>query len=71
MSLTLTLCFQCSWDMIGRTNTKKGELSLFSVSTTVILPTGNKKSVIQLNHRGEEASTRIKPLFPYTWNGEW
>ncbi|ORE05312.1 hypothetical protein BCV72DRAFT_250693 [Rhizopus microsporus var. microsporus] len=34
--------------------------------TTVILPTGNKKSVIQLNHRGEEASTRIKPLFPYT-----
>ncbi|CEI98949.1 hypothetical protein RMCBS344292_13044 [Rhizopus microsporus] len=50
---------------------ENGELSLLSVSTTVILPTGNKKSVIQLNHRGEEASTRIKPLFPYTWNGEW
>ncbi|KAI8063694.1 uncharacterized protein B0P05DRAFT_555340 [Gilbertella persicaria] len=41
--------------------------------TCVILPSHhqNKKSTIHLNHRGEEASTTIKPLFPYTWNGEW
>ncbi|KAI8374035.1 hypothetical protein EDC96DRAFT_498311 [Choanephora cucurbitarum] len=41
--------------------------------TCIILPNPqqNRKHTIHLNHRGEEASTTIKPLFPYTWNGEW
>ncbi|CAO3637215.1 unnamed protein product [Mucor hiemalis] len=41
--------------------------------TNIILPNNNtaKKSTIHLNHRGEEASTTVKPLFPYTWSGEW
>lgn len=40
--------------------------------THIILPHGkNRKSTIHLNHRGEEASTTIKPLFPYSWSGEW
>lgn len=41
-------------------------------STNIILPNSNpRKSIIHLNHRGEEASTTIKPLFPYSWNSEW
>lgn len=40
--------------------------------THVILPNeNNRKSTIHLNHRGEEASTTVKPLFPYSWNAEW
>ncbi|KAI8882787.1 hypothetical protein K501DRAFT_250888 [Backusella circina FSU 941] len=40
--------------------------------TNIILPSHqNRKSTIHMNHRGEEASTTIKPLFPYTWSGEW
>ncbi|GAA5810600.1 hypothetical protein MFLAVUS_004023 [Mucor flavus] len=40
--------------------------------TNIILPNSNpRKSIIHLNHRGEEASTTIKPLFPYSWNSEW
>ncbi|KAG2214424.1 hypothetical protein INT47_000980, partial [Mucor saturninus] len=40
--------------------------------TNIILPnTNSRKSTIHLNHRGEEASTTIKPLFPYSWNSEW
>ncbi|KAI8391234.1 uncharacterized protein BYT42DRAFT_556125 [Radiomyces spectabilis] len=39
--------------------------------TTVILPKGGNKSTFLLNHQGEEVSTNIKPLFPYSWNGEW
>ncbi|KAI9350433.1 hypothetical protein BD770DRAFT_394496 [Pilaira anomala] len=40
--------------------------------THIVLPNSNpRKSMIHLNHRGEEASTTIKPLFPYSWNSEW
>lgn len=41
--------------------------------TNIILPNNNtdKKSIVHFNHRGEEASTTIKPLFPYSWSGEW
>ncbi|KAI9478339.1 MAG: hypothetical protein EXX96DRAFT_570460 [Benjaminiella poitrasii] len=39
--------------------------------TNIILPSEERKSTIQLNHRGEENSSSIKPLFPYSWNAEW
>ncbi|CEP07693.1 hypothetical protein [Parasitella parasitica] len=40
--------------------------------TNIILPSEHgTKSTIHLNHRGEEASTTVKPLFPYSWNAEW
>ncbi|KAG0187008.1 hypothetical protein DFQ28_007015 [Apophysomyces sp. BC1034] len=40
--------------------------------TTVILPSSdNKKPTLLLNHRGDEVATNIRPLFPYSWNGEW
>ncbi|KAL7317317.1 hypothetical protein PS15m_003694 [Mucor circinelloides] len=40
--------------------------------TNIILPNEHgTKSTIHLNHRGEEASTTVKPLFPYSWNAEW
>ncbi|KAL9546455.1 hypothetical protein MBANPS3_006656 [Mucor bainieri] len=40
--------------------------------TAIILPNEHgTKSTIHLNHRGEEASTTVKPLFPYAWNAEW
>lgn len=42
-------------------------------STTIVLPNQGKRknSTILLNHKGEEMSTTVKPLFPYTWNGSW
>ncbi|KAI7906009.1 uncharacterized protein BX663DRAFT_498495 [Cokeromyces recurvatus] len=40
--------------------------------TNLVLPSGDhSKSTIQLNHRGEETSTTVTPLFPYSWNAEW
>ncbi|CDS06151.1 hypothetical protein LRAMOSA08679 [Lichtheimia ramosa] len=41
--------------------------------TTIVLPNQGKRknSTILLNHKGEEMSTTVKPLFPYTWNGSW
>ncbi|KAG2223013.1 hypothetical protein INT45_012312 [Circinella minor] len=39
--------------------------------TTIVLPNDNTKSTFLLNHKGEEMSTNVKPLFPYSWNGAW
>ncbi|KAI9258970.1 hypothetical protein BDA99DRAFT_538888 [Phascolomyces articulosus] len=39
--------------------------------TTIVLPDESKKSTLLLNHKGEEMSTNVKPLFPYSWNGAW
>ncbi|KAI7869211.1 hypothetical protein BDF14DRAFT_1785992 [Spinellus fusiger] len=39
--------------------------------TTVVLPDNRCKPTLLLNHQGNEVSTMIKPLFPYTWQGEW
>ncbi|KAI9321442.1 hypothetical protein BX666DRAFT_1902139 [Dichotomocladium elegans] len=39
--------------------------------TTIVLPDHNKKSMISLNHKGEEMTTTVKPLFPYSWSGSW
>ncbi|KAI7893363.1 uncharacterized protein EV154DRAFT_501775 [Mucor mucedo] len=38
--------------------------------TTVILPGENHPS-LSLSHLGRETRTKIKPLFPYSWHGEW
>lgn len=45
----------------------------YMYSTTIVLPNQGKRknSTILLNHKGEEMSTTVKPLFPYTWNGSW
>ncbi|KAL0083959.1 hypothetical protein F4703DRAFT_1857809 [Phycomyces blakesleeanus] len=39
--------------------------------TTVVLPSQNRKAALLLNHQGDEVSTKVKPLFPYSWHGEW
>ncbi|RCH78982.1 hypothetical protein CU098_004656, partial [Rhizopus stolonifer] len=41
--------------------------------TTVLLPGQHqkKKPTLSLSHLGNESSTKIQPLFPYTWQGEW
>ncbi|KAI9031913.1 hypothetical protein CLU79DRAFT_730653 [Phycomyces nitens] len=39
--------------------------------TTVVLPSQNRKAALLLNHQGDEVSTKVKPLFPYGWHGEW
>ncbi|OZJ04772.1 hypothetical protein BZG36_01865 [Bifiguratus adelaidae] len=46
--------------------------------TTIVLPRDasnqaneGAKPSLALIHRGEEGATQIKPLFPYTWKGEW
>lgn len=44
------------------------------ISTTVILPTSEDrkaKAYFSLSHQGGESFTKIQPLFPYTWHGEW
>ncbi|EPB89898.1 hypothetical protein HMPREF1544_03281 [Mucor circinelloides 1006PhL] len=42
--------------------------------TTVILPTDEdkkSKAHFSLSHQGGESLTKIQPLFPYSWQGEW
>lgn len=39
-------------------------------STTIILP-GESHSSLSLSHLGRETCTKVKPLFPYSWHGEW
>ncbi|CEP19722.1 hypothetical protein [Parasitella parasitica] len=43
--------------------------------TTVILPTDEEqaksKAYFSLSHQGGESFTKIQPLFPYSWHGEW
>ncbi|KAI9498660.1 hypothetical protein BDB00DRAFT_798987 [Zychaea mexicana] len=39
--------------------------------TTIVLPSGHENVTLLLNHKGEEMSTKVKPLFPYSWNGSW
>ncbi|KAK4514544.1 uncharacterized protein ATC70_002142 [Mucor velutinosus] len=42
--------------------------------TTVILPTDDDKksnACFSLLHQGGETLTKIQPLFPYSWQGEW
>ncbi|GAN10889.1 succinylglutamate desuccinylase/aspartoacylase subfamily protein, partial [Mucor ambiguus] len=42
--------------------------------TTVILPTDEdkkSKAYFSLSHQGGETLTKIQPLFPYSWQGEW
>ncbi|KAI9256865.1 hypothetical protein EDC94DRAFT_661567 [Helicostylum pulchrum] len=38
--------------------------------TTVVLPSETNSS-FALSHRGCESSTKVQPLFPYSWQGEW
>jgi hypothetical protein len=44
----------------------------FIYSTTIVLPSETKeKPHVALSHQGRESSTKIQPLFPYSWDGEW
>ncbi|KAI8086494.1 uncharacterized protein BX664DRAFT_335943 [Halteromyces radiatus] len=38
--------------------------------TTIVLPNENN-ATFKLNHQDRENFSTIKPLFPYTWHGEW
>ncbi|CAO3638018.1 unnamed protein product [Cunninghamella blakesleeana] len=38
--------------------------------TTIVLPNENN-ATFKLNHQDRENFTTIKPLFPYSWHGEW
>ncbi|KAI8393809.1 uncharacterized protein BYT42DRAFT_19392 [Radiomyces spectabilis] len=41
-------------------------------SSIIVLPFDHERQQsLLLNHQGNEQSTSIKPLFPYTWKGEW
>ncbi|OBZ82949.1 N-alpha-acetyl-L-2,4-diaminobutyric acid deacetylase [Choanephora cucurbitarum] len=40
--------------------------------TTILLPgTQQKQPTLSLSHLGTESTTKVQPLFPYTWQGEW
>ncbi|KAI8338370.1 hypothetical protein BC941DRAFT_422689 [Chlamydoabsidia padenii] len=38
--------------------------------TTIVLPNENN-ATFKLNHQDRENFSTVKPLFPYTWHGEW
>ncbi|KAI8073935.1 hypothetical protein BC940DRAFT_324604 [Gongronella butleri] len=37
----------------------------------IVLPTAQQHQSILMNHQGEEVTTNVKPLFPYSWDGSW